>query len=57
MSPPGSAILKYRESLPAEIISENPDDWNNHYFTVHAYVYHLHYPGLITTYTLSYRFL
>ena len=34
----GECHLEISGVIPAEIISENPDDWNNHYFTVHAYV-------------------
>jgi|GEM_PF-4887858 len=34
----GECHLEISGVIPAEIISENSDDWINHYFTIHAYV-------------------
>lgn len=34
----GECHLEISGVIPAEIISENSDDWDNHYFTIHAYV-------------------
>jgi phosphatidylserine/phosphatidylglycerophosphate/cardiolipin synthase-like enzyme len=34
----GECHLEISGVIPAEIFSENPEDWDNHYFTIHAYV-------------------